>query len=167
VVTLAGSSLLFPLISHSFQRSILSDLNLEEMEQPGLPPERFSWLPVSPGLIFQRRNLTVLFFSRSGSFCSCRSKISMDFLTLVRSLLSLTSNGNPFAKKKLPFRYLLTVVDKQRQATVIMTVSSGRQPESCLFMKPGPVSVRFFRTCFPQTSSDQVDQVAGPEGLAV
>jgi hypothetical protein len=30
----------------------------------------------------------------------------------------------PFRKEKLPFHYLLTVVDKQRQAAVIMTVSS-------------------------------------------
>jgi hypothetical protein len=33
-------------------------------------------------------------------------------------------------------------------------------------MEPGPVSVRLFQACFPQTSSDQVDPVAGPGGTA-
>jgi hypothetical protein len=32
-------------------------------------------------------------------------------------------------------------------------------------MKPGPVSVKAFQPCFPQTSSNQVDPIANPEGL--
>jgi hypothetical protein len=36
-----------------------------------------------------------------------------------------------------------------------------------LLMKPGSVSVRSFQTCFPQTSSNQADPFAPPEGFAV
>jgi hypothetical protein len=84
-----------------------------------------------------------------------------------KPFISHLEKWEPFREEKLPFHYLPTVVDKQRQAAVILTVSSGRQPGGYLFMKPGPVSVRFFQTCFPQTFSNQVDQVASPEGFAV
>jgi hypothetical protein len=44
--------------------------------------------------------------------------------------------------KKLPFHYLLTIVSKQPQITVIIIVSPVCQSEDWLFMKPGSVSVR-------------------------
>jgi hypothetical protein len=75
-------------------------LNLEEMEQPGIPPRRIPWLPVLPGLNFQRQCLTALLFSRSGSEKSRRSKILQGFLTLERrfewclQVIDLAINSN-------------------------------------------------------------------------
>jgi hypothetical protein len=98
---LRAAPFLHPLISHTFQRSILSDLTLKRWSTR-LSSGEVVLLPVSPRLIFQRRNLTVQFFSRPGPLCSCRGKISLDFLTWERSLLRMGTSR----KEKLPFRYL-------------------------------------------------------------
>ena len=64
------------LLSASPDKPVFSKIDsfepyLEEMEQFGFSPKSPSWLPVSPGLIFQRQYLAILFFSGSGSHRSC------------------------------------------------------------------------------------------------
>jgi len=75
-------------------------------------------------------------------------------------------NGNPFWTKKFPFHYLITVVNKQRQATVIMIVSSVLIPYGTIFMKPGFVSGRFLRPAIPKSLLVKlILQMASPKGI--
>jgi hypothetical protein len=88
VSTLSASSVSASPDKPFFSKTDSFEPYLDEMEQLVFPPKRFPSLPVSPGLIFQRQCLTALFFSGSCPFSSRRGEISLNFLTLVRSLLS-------------------------------------------------------------------------------
>jgi hypothetical protein len=136
------------------------------MEQLGYPPGRFR-LPVSTGLNLQRQNLTVLFFSGTGSNCPCRNEPRMNLLTLVRSLLSLTwSNGNQTRKGSAPIPLF---TNRSRQTAP----SYCYYDRSVSFAAAGAASLRNpdlfpsgFSASLSQTSSYQVDPVASSEDSA-
>ncbi len=60
-------------------------------------------------------------------------------------------NGNLFFTKKPPFHRLITVVRKQCQTTVILTVPSVLRPYGLIFMEPGFVSCRLIRPVIPKS----------------
>jgi hypothetical protein len=60
-------------------------------------------------------------------------------------------NGNLFFTKKPPFHRLITVVRKQCQTTVILTVPSVLKPCGFIFMEPGFVSCRLIRPVIPKS----------------
>ena len=75
-------------------------------------------------------------------------------------------NGNDFWTKKFPFHYLITVVRKQCQATVILIVSSVSDPCGTVFMKPGFVSDKFLRLVIPKSLLVKlILQMASPKGI--
>jgi len=75
-------------------------------------------------------------------------------------------NGNNFWTKKFPFHYLITVVSKQCQATVILTVSSVSNPYGSVLIKPGFVSDKFLRLVILKSLLVKpILQMASPKGI--